>query len=101
MSNPKFQANVNFELVDESNKWAVYKVSDIQRGELGTFRVNKHNGYCDDRDEAGVLQLSAYFSGELSAEDFAERFELLNWVYEVFAMFLAEEKWPPMHFVST
>ena len=101
MANPRFEANVNFEMTSESNKWAVYRVKDLKRGELGVFRINKENGYCDDRDEHGVLQLSPYFSGQMSEEDFAQRFELLNWVYEVFGLFMEEGKWPPMHFVST
>lgn len=101
MSNPRFQANVNFEITAETQKWVVYAVKDVDRGELGEFRINKESGFCDDRDEQGELMLSDYFKKVESTEDFADRFELLNWVYDVFGTFIEAGKWPPYHFVST
>jgi|GEM_PF-3705119 len=101
MSDPRFQAHVNFEITEETRKWVVYEVKDVERGLLGHFRINKETGFCDDRDESGELMLSDYFANLSTLIDFAERFELLNWVYDVFGTFIEADKWPPYHFVST
>jgi len=101
MSNPKFQANVTFELVDKTRRWATYKVSDAARGHLGFFRIDKDAGYCDDRDGDGVLQLGPFFSGSLTTEQFADRFELLNWVYDILGEFLGRDELPQYEFIST
>lgn len=100
MSNPKFQANVTFELTSKSRRWTVYKVTDTGRGHIGFFRIDGESGYCDDRDENGVLQLGPYFAGNLTAEEFADRFEFLNWVYDVLADFYGRDEMPVYEFVS-
>ena len=99
--NKAFRADAHFELTSESRRWATYEVTEITRGRIGTFRIEKENHYCDDRDEAGVLQLGDHFSGTMSVEEFADRFELLNWVYDVVSGFVESGVYPPLHFVST
>jgi hypothetical protein len=101
MSNPKFQANVTFELASKTRRWAVYKVTDADRGHVGFFRIDQESGYCDDRDESGVLQLGPCFSGHLTTEQFADRFEFLNWVYDVLGEFLGRGELPVYEFIST
>lgn len=97
----EFKADVSFELTSESRTWAVFDVKDMKRGFLGTFRIQKETLFCTERDDDGTLLLGDYFSGLSSTEDFMDRHELLNWLYEIFASFCEEGKYPPYHFVST
>jgi hypothetical protein len=106
MANRKFEADATFEAVEITRKWALYKVSDRTRGQIGYFRLNRETGYCDDRDTDGVLQLGPWFGGDapgraITGEDFVDRFELLNWVYEAFEAIYEMEEPPKYHVVST
>ncbi len=101
MASSKFQAEVTFELVEDSRKWATYKVGDRSRGHIGYFRLNREHKTVDDRDSDGVLQLGGWFAKVASTEDFADRHDLLNWVVAMLEEFLTRAELPKYQFVST